>query len=152
MQTIRKSAVLLTLLAACATTPSWAGPYSDDLAKCLVRSTTSKDKTVLVQWMFAMASLNSDVKQLSAVTTAQRTELHRRFADMVQILLTKSCLKETRDAVQYEGPSTLETSFNVLGQVAGRELFADPNVAGGMKELEGMLDIKSIQREIGITK
>ena len=71
---------------------------------------------------------------------------------MVKALLTKSCLKETRDAVQYEGPTTLETSFSVLGQVAGRELFASPNVAAGMKELEGMLDIKSLQRDIGIKK
>ena len=152
MQMIRKSVVLLTVLAACVTTPCWAGPYADDLAKCLVRSTTSKDKTVLVQWMFAMASLNPDVRQLSTVTTPQRTELNQRFADMVKALLTKSCLKETRDAVQYEGPTTLETSFSVLGQVAGRELFASPNVAAGMKELEGMLDIKSLQRDIGIKK
>ena len=32
-------------------------------------------------------------------------------------------------ALQYEGASTLETSFMILGQVAGQELFSSPEVA-----------------------
>jgi len=50
-------AVSLFLLAS----PAVAGPYSDDLAKCLVRSTTPEDKTLLVQWMFATMALQREL-------------------------------------------------------------------------------------------
>ena len=50
------SAVAVTLLlASLATEPALAGPYSDDLTKCLVRSTTNADRNALVKWMFATA-------------------------------------------------------------------------------------------------
>lgn len=127
-----------------------AGPYGDDMAKCLVASTTSEDKSALVQWMFAMSALHPDVKAMSAVKDSQRDALNRRFAEITQALLTKACLAQTRDAVKYEGRGTIEASFNVLGQVAGRELFANPAVAAGMKNLNKYFDSEKIQKTIGI--
>lgn len=68
---------------------------------------------------------------------------------MAETLLTKSCLAETRDAVKYEGWSTVESSFSILGQVAGRELFANSDVASGMKELEQYFDAQKVRNTIG---
>jgi hypothetical protein len=50
-----------TLLAFVGTASIWtsmaaAGPYSDDLAKCLVKSTTKEDRVSLIRWLFAAAS------------------------------------------------------------------------------------------------
>jgi hypothetical protein len=131
--------------AALGCTSLWAGPYGDDLAKCLVKSTTTEDKSTLVQWMFAMSSLHPDVKQLSAVSPAKRADLNKQFAGMMTTLLTESCLNETRDALNYEGTETLVQGFTVLGQVAGRELFSNPDVAAGMGELEGLFDNKKLE-------
>ncbi|HEX4825104.1 MAG TPA: hypothetical protein VFV19_12430 [Candidatus Polarisedimenticolaceae bacterium] len=145
-------ACALAIVAVTASTRSWAGPYADDLAKCLVKSTTAADKSKLVQWMFAMSSLHPDVKQLSAVSPEKRTELNKQFAGMLTTLLTQSCLNETRDALNNEGPQTLAQGFTVLGQVAGRELFSNPEVAAGMNDLEGMFDNDKLEAALKTKK
>ena len=75
---IRRAALTLVAAAALSSTV-WAGPYADDLSKCLVKSTSAEDKSTLVQWMFAMSSLHPDVKKLSTVTPAKRTELNQHI-------------------------------------------------------------------------
>lgn len=127
-----------------------AGPYADGMAKCLVASTSAEDKSALVQWIFVMMALHPDVNQLANVSDTQRTDLSQRIAAIFETLLTKSCLTETRDAIKYEGSSTIEASFSVLGQVAARELFTDPGVVGGMSEFGKMLDQEKVQSAIGL--
>lgn len=126
--------------------PASAGIYGDSLSKCLIESTTPADKTTLVRWIFAIATLNPEVKTLSAVTPAMRTEANRQAAQMFQTLLTKTCVTEARKAVDYEGRAVFEQSFNQLGQVAGRELFGSPDVAAGMAELQQFIDKKAIEK------
>jgi len=149
---IRQTAFALVVAATFGSTSLWAGPYADDLSKCLVKSTTAEDKSTLVQWMFAMSALHPDVKKLSVVTPTRRNELNKQFAEMLTTLLTDSCLKETREALDYEGPQTLVQGFTVLGQVAGRELFANADVAAGMGELEGMFDNKKLEQSLRAKK
>jgi hypothetical protein len=136
----RTTLSLLFLGCTLVATPAVAGPYSDDLAKCLVKSTTDSDKTLLMKWMFAGASLHPEVKDIGTVTDAQRDALNRSTASMVQRLLTVSCRQPFQDAVKYEGPAVLQSSFQVLGQVAGTGLFSHPSVAGFMGEFTKYLD------------
>ena len=123
-------------LAPCA----WAGPYADALGKCLVSTTTPAEKTTLVRWIFAMMALHPDVESSSAVTSEQRTALSKETAELFQRLLTKSCEKESREAITFEGLATLQSSFSLLGQVAARELFVNPKVAAGMAEFSRYVD------------
>ena len=124
------------------------GPYTDEMSKCLVRGTTDADRTLLVQWIFAMATLHPAVKSMSAVPDAERSELNRKIAGLMEHLLTVSCQSEARQALKFEGNGALEESFNVLGQVAGRELFANPQVASGMAGLEKYLDSEKLKRAL----
>ena len=126
-----------------------AGPYGDDLAKCLVKSTTAEDKTMLVQWMFAMMALHPDVKAMAAVSSAQRDNVNLGTAKMFETLLTKTCLTEAKSAIQYEGMSTIESSFSVLGQVAARELFSHPSVAAGNAEFAKHIDTEALKKSLG---
>ena len=123
-----------------------AGPYGDELAKCLVKSTTDADKTYLVKWLFAAAALHPDVKSIASVSDAQRDELNKNAAKLFERLLTESCRSEAQEAVKYEGPSTLESSFNVLGQVAARGRFSHPTVARGTGELTNYVDKQKLER------
>ena len=123
-----------------------AGPYSDELAKCLVRSTTDADKNYLVKWIFAAAALHPAVKSIASVSDAQRDELNKNTAKLVERLVTESCKSETREAVRYEGSSTFQASFQVLGQVAGRGLFSDPGVARSMGDFEKHFDKQKLER------
>jgi hypothetical protein len=140
----RVSTLALTMLV-CAAGSGWAGVYTDDLSKCLVSSTTPEDKTNLVRWMFAAMSLHPEVSSLSTVTPEQRTEISHVVAGMIERLLTEGCRPQYRDAVRYEGQQSVQMSFQVLGQVAGRSLFDDPSVNTFMAEFGKYVDGKKLE-------
>ena len=67
--------------------------------------------------------------------------------------MTEDCRKETVAAVKFEGPASIETGFNVFGQVAGRGLFSNPSVAAGMGRMQAYFDVSKLEalgREAGI--
>lgn len=128
---------------------AFAGPYSDEMAKCLVTSTSEADKNFLVKWMFAAAALHPAVKSISSVTDAQRNELNVKTAKLFERLLTESCKKQVQTAIKYEGQSTIESAFQVLGQVAARGLFSDPAVNGFIAQLGNHIDKKKMESVIG---
>ncbi len=123
-----------------------AGPYSDDLAKCLVSSTTARDKTDLVRWIFANAALHPEVRSISALTPEQRMQINRTNGQLLERLLTESCRKQLQDAVKYEGQRTIELSFQVLGQVAMRELMSDASVGRGFAEMDKYLNAEKLKQ------
>jgi len=122
-----------------------AGPYADDLSKCLVSSTTSKDKTDLVRWIFATAALHPDVSSIAAVTGDQRAELTHTVGALYERLLTVDCRRQYRDAVKFEGDQALTASFQVLGGVAMRELLGHQAVTMGMNELDAAVDKEKLK-------
>jgi len=136
-------AVLATLL--CTPRPTLAGPYADDMAKCMVNSTSPADRTLLVKWLFSLVTLHPDLQSMAAVTPKQRDDLTRQASALLQRLLTESCQKETRAALRNEGQQTIEYAFTVLGQVAGRGMMGDPRVADGARAVEKYLDEKKIK-------
>ncbi|KAB2963666.1 MAG: hypothetical protein F9K16_06185 [Thermoanaerobaculia bacterium] len=137
-----------TLLAGAAVLP--AGVYTDDLAKCLVESTTEADRVGLVRWMFVAASAHPAVRPISNVTETDLDAANKGMAELVLRLLTESCRDAARKAVQYEGASTFEASFEVLGSVAGQELFGSPEVAGALAGLEKHLDGQRLTEALGV--
>ena len=111
---------------------SYAGTYSNDLGKCLVESTSTKDRNSLVAWMFSAASQHPAVKHIVSVSDAQLETANKDYAELSIRLLTKDCKTEAEKAVKFEGPQSIESSFALFGQVAGRELFSSPHVAKAM--------------------
>ena len=129
--------------------PAGAGVYSDELAKCLVRSTTDADKTYLMRWLFASMSVHPAVRSIALVSDAERAELNKNAARLFEKLITETCMTQTQEAVKYEGPGTLQSSFEVLGAVAGRGLMSDPGVAKSMAEFANYLDKQKLERVFG---
>ncbi len=121
-------------------TATTAGVYTDDLSRCLVKSSTQSDNTALMQWMFAAMSVNPAITSMTSVTPAQREKYDRSAAALIERLLLKDCRKETLEAVKYEGEKAIEASFSVLGQVAARGLMSDPGTMAGMQNLTTYLD------------
>jgi hypothetical protein len=124
----------------CASKLASAGPFADDMAKCLVNSTSAEDRTVLVKWMFGLITLHPDLTAMSSVSSKQREELSKNVGALFQRLLLESCRSQTKQALQNEGPETIQSAFQVLGQVATRGLFTDPHVMGGLKDLAKYVD------------
>lgn len=135
-----------------ASAPSFAGPFADEMAKCLVRAATPADKSVLVQWMFAFMALHPEVKQFSVVSAAQRTALNKSMGDLVVSLLTDRCQAESREALKNEGMGTIESSFALLGQVAAQELFTHPDVANGLSDFGKSIDGEKLKKLIESAK
>ena len=129
---------LLALLGAAQ--PASAGVYTDDLSKCLVSGTTPEQKAVLVNWMFSAMSLNPAVAKYVAIPEARRKQFNVDMAHLVYSLLTETCRKEMQAAVKYEGSEAIGAGFNVLGQVAGRELFSNPEVGKALSALNRYID------------
>jgi hypothetical protein len=127
------------------TTPVYAGPYGDALSKCLISSTSVDDRNQLVQWMFSAASSHPAVSSFTAVSPAQLDSANKNAALLFEKLLTKSCKKETTEALKYEGEITISTAFNILGQVAGRELFSDPSVSKNLTGLNKYFDKSKLE-------
>jgi hypothetical protein len=126
-----------------------AGPYGDDLSKCLVAKTTEADRVTFVQWMFSALSLHPAVKPMATVSPEQLDNANKRTAELFTNLLTESCRDEVRAALKYEGNTAFQSSFQVLGQIAGRELLASPDVAAAMAGLEKYFDKEKFQAVMG---
>ncbi len=124
---------------------SYAGPYTNDLSKCLVSSTSVQDRTTLVKWMFMAFSLHPEVEGLTKVSENQINKVNKKTADLIIRLLTDSCRQNAKDALKFEGQGTIEASFNVLGSVAGRELATNPKVAAAMGGIEKFLDVEKLK-------
>jgi hypothetical protein len=139
----------LLLLCALGAGAAQAGPYSDELGKCLIESTTVDDKNALVKWMFATAALHPAVRSIASVTEAERNQSSKNMAQLFEKLLTVSCRAQTRQAFKYEGALALQTGFQLLGQVAGRELFSDPAVSAGLSDLSRHFDAQKLEQALG---
>lgn len=128
------------IAAAMAATSASAGVYTDDLAKCLVKSSTEQDRVTLMRWFFVAMSSNPNVEPLTQITPDQRAASTKDGATLVERLVLDDCRPETLDALKYEGASTLEASFRVLGEVAARSLMTDPATAAEMQRVADYLD------------
>lgn len=136
-----------------AAAPATAGVYADDLGKCVVARTTAADQQTFVKWMFSTMSANPAVQDMARVTDAQRDAYNLAAAKLVTRLLTVDCRPASLDALRYEGPLAIQVAFQALGQVAGRQLFNDPTVAGRMQSFVSGLnkaDLDALLKEAGI--
>lgn len=125
-----------------------AGPYGDEMSKCLVNSTTAADRTTFIKWMFAAMALHPDVKSLALATDKQRDAVNTATAELIVKMLTETRRAEAQKAVRFEGGETLPAAFQIFGQVAGRELFTNPDVADALKGLVKYMDEKKL-KELG---
>jgi hypothetical protein len=105
----------ITFIAICFSGAAHAGPYGDDMARCLVDSTTKDDRIALVRWMFAAAAANPAVAPIAKVSP------------------------QTMD------DANSSMGFQVLGQVAAGELFSSPEVKKAISGLQGHIDTKKLE-------
>jgi hypothetical protein len=122
-----------------------AGPYGDDMAKCLVKEAGPDDRTVFIRWLFAAIALHPDVASMATISAKQRDEFNKGAGALFQRLLTESCRSQTQQAIRYEGPAITQYAFQVFGQAAAGDLFANPSVAAGMKDLVKYIDQDKIK-------
>lgn len=60
-------------------------------------------------------------------------------------LLREACKERAKKALAYEGPATIQLSFQVLGQVAAGEMYSSPEVQQAMSGLAKSFDAKKLE-------
>ena len=133
------------LLATLVSAPTRAATPTEELSQCLVTSTNTADRNLLVKWMFAAASAHPEVKAISSVSPAQMDDSNKALAGLFMRLLTESCKGQAARAVVADGPAAFQKGFEALGQVAGRELFTDPRVLANIAGMQKYIDPAKMQ-------
>lgn len=136
--------VFAVVLLACAS-PSWAGVYGDDLTRCVVDSTTKEDRATLVRWIFVAMAQHPMVSSMSTVKAKDKEQANKEVGALFMRVITEACAEKTKAALKAEGSAAITASFQVLGQVAARELFADPDVMSVMSGLEKYFDAEKLK-------
>ena len=133
-----------TLALALGSNLAHAGPYTDDLSKCLVSSTTDADKALLMKWIFSAIALNKEVAPYVNMPADVRDKINKDTAALYMRLLTDSCKVEAHDGFKDEGQASITSAFQLLGQIASQGIFTDPNVTAGMADLTKYFDEKKL--------
>lgn len=129
-----------------------AGPFADDMAKCMVNSTSVADRADLVRWMFSAMVLNPDLASMASIPAKERDELATKAANLFSRLMFDSCKSQVQQAVRNEGPQTIAYAFQILGEVAARGIMADPHVTQSLQALGKSIDqtkLKSLMAAAG---
>ncbi len=113
-----------------------AGPTVDQLSNCLMKSTTSTDKTVVLQWTFVALGNHPDLKAFSNVTATQKEALDKNLATVLQRILVEQCSAQTKAVIQTEGLQAVGDSFQELGSITGEEILKTPEIK---QQLNGVL-------------
>ncbi|HTP38337.1 MAG TPA: hypothetical protein VMI92_02065 [Steroidobacteraceae bacterium] len=142
---LKRFSVVLALLLGAGWSSARAGIYADDMARCLVDSSSTQDKTTLVRWIYVALSQNPSISSLSKVTSADIEKSNAEVGALFMRLLTESCADKTKKAIQYEGNAAMQTSFATLGQVAAAQLFASPEVNTVLEGLKKYVDPKKLE-------
>ena len=127
-----------------------AGPFADDMAKCLVKSTSESDRADLVRWIFAAMTMHPDLASMAKVSAQQREEVTSKATKLFGRLLFESCKSETVEAVRNEGPQTIQYAFEILGQVATRGLMTEPHVGQELQALGKGIDQEKLKQLVAL--
>lgn len=142
----------LGCLVAMSTHRATAGPFANDMARCMVNSTSAADRADLMRWMFSAMVLNPDLASMATVPATERNELTAKAAALFSRLMFDSCKSQVKLAVRNEGPQAIVYAFQVLGQVAARGIMTDPHVSQSLQALGKDMDqtkLKSLMAASG---
>lgn len=126
-------------------TGAQAGAFTDDLTKCIVKSTSDDDKVALMQWVFMALAAHPSMKKFTNVTSDDQTDVNKRTGGLFIRLVTSDCRKEAVAALKYEGSDAFKASFSALGEIAMQGLMANPQVTQSMDQLDPYIDKDKMQ-------
>ncbi|WP_171478822.1 hypothetical protein [Acinetobacter sp. RF14B] len=137
-------AAVMALALCSATQFASAGPTVDQLSDCLVKSTTTTDKTTVLQWTFVALGNHPDLKAFSNVTATQKEALDKNLATVLQRILVEQCSAQTKAVIQAEGLPAVGNSFQELGSITGEEILKTPAVKEQLKGVVRYIDLNKL--------
>lgn len=117
-----------------------AGIYTDDLSRCLVKSSTQSDRMSFARWIFSAMTTAEAVSAMSNTSPAQRELASRETVALMERLILVDCRAETSLAIRYEGEAAIGAAFETLGKAAATDLMSDKAVVTEMERLPTYMD------------
>ena len=124
--------------------PIFAGPFGDEMAKCLVTSTSNRDRTKLLKWMFRVYGEHPEVSYMVDLSDREKKVIDKDIADVFTRLLSEDCVDETKKALDYEGDNVMFTAFQTLGQVAAQGFNVNPSVERSINKFSEFLEYEKL--------
>ena len=141
-----KTAICAIILAILTGTSASAGPYADSLAKCIVESTSEREKNKMINWFFIVISEHPELQPLADISQNQKLAAHQNMAEITTEILTKSCLQETKNGIKYEGDSVVEFAFGFLGRNAMQGIMSHEKVTHSIQVFMQFVDEDEFQK------
>ena len=124
-----------------------AGPFTDNLTRCILVSTGKDDYTKLVNWIFRVVAEHHDIKSDvgDVYSKNQKIMADVNLAEVFTKLLTRECRTESIQAFKYEQDIALFESFKMLGEISMQKMMEDPAVSKSVEEFTKYMDEKAIE-------
>ena len=135
---------VLTFLLNVSNKPIFAGPFGDDMAKCLVTSTSNRDRTKLLKWMFRVYGDHPEVSYMVDLSDREKKVIDKDVAQIFTRLLSEDCIDETKKALDYEGDNVMYNAFQILGQVAAQGFNGNPDVMKSINKFVELIDYEKL--------
>ena len=124
--------------------PIFAGPFGDEMAKCLVTSTSNRDRTKIIKWMFRVYGEHPEVSYMVDLSDREKKVIDKDIADVFTRLLSEDCVDETKKALEYEGENVMFTAFQTLGQVAAQGFNVNPSVERSINKFTELIEYEKL--------
>lgn len=122
-----------------------AGPFGDDMSRCLVLATNSRDNSLLGRWLVRVYGEHSDSKDLTNLSSYDKELIDRDVARLFTRLLSQDCKAETKKALKFEGDAVMFNAFQVLGEVAGKELIENKDVSKAINKFTEYIEYEKLE-------
>ena len=134
----------LTFLLNISNQPTFAGPFGDEMAKCLVTSTTKRDRTKLIKWIFRVYGDHPEVTYMIDLSDREKNVIDKDIAIIFTRLLSEDCIDETKKALDYEGENVMFNAFRILGQTAAQGFNNNPDVMKSINKFVELIDYEKL--------
>ena len=135
---------VLTFLLNISNKPIFAGPFGDEMAKCLVTSTNKRDRTKLIKWIFRVYGDHPEVAYMIDLSDREKKVIDKDVANIFTRLLSEDCIDETKEALDYEGESVMFNAFRILGNVAAQGIVDNPEVKKSINKFVELIDYEKL--------
>ena len=135
---------VLTFLLNISNQPTFAGPFEDEMAKCLVTSTNKRDRNKLVKWIFRVYGDHPEVSYMVDLSDRDKKVIDKEVANIFTRLLSEDCIDETKKALDYEGDKVMFNAFQILGQVASKGIVESPDVMKSINKFVELIDYEKL--------
>ena len=130
----------LTFLFNISNKPIFAGPFGDEMAKCLVTSTNNRDRKKLVKWVIRVYGDHPEVTYMIDLSDREKKVIDKDVAKLFTRLLSEDCIDETKKALDYEGDNVMFNAFKILGQTAAQGFNNNPEVMKSINKFTELID------------